>query len=141
MGTSKPRLTAARAPIGLAGRPPTSPTRHPPTPTPWAPPARSAFSWRWLLLLARSPSPQRAQEPCSRSKAAPKGEAAATPARAQAPRLCPAGRSPPTACAPSRWSLLWSDEFNGATLDRGKWEPQIASGCQYGIPGWGNGER
>lgn len=37
--------------------------------------------------------------------------------------------------------LLFSDEFNGAALDRTKWEPQIGSGCQYNLNGWGNAER
>jgi beta-glucanase (GH16 family) len=37
-------------------------------------------------------------------------------------------------------TLLWSDEFAGATVDTNKWEFMIGDGSAYGIPGWGNNE-
>ena len=38
------------------------------------------------------------------------------------------------------WSLIWSDEFNGNTLDNNKWGHDVGTGSQYGLWGWGNGE-
>lgn len=38
------------------------------------------------------------------------------------------------------WKLVWSDEFNGKTLDRTKWDFQTGTGSQYGLSGWGNEE-
>jgi beta-glucanase (GH16 family) len=37
-------------------------------------------------------------------------------------------------------ALIWSDEFDGATLDTATWEPMIGDGTAYGISGWGNNE-
>ena len=37
------------------------------------------------------------------------------------------------------YQLVWSDEFDGTTLDLGKWEPQIGTGCPS-LCGWGNNE-
>jgi beta-glucanase (GH16 family) len=37
-------------------------------------------------------------------------------------------------------SLVWSDEFEGSSLDLNNWEPMIGDGCSYGICGWGNNE-
>jgi beta-glucanase (GH16 family) len=37
-------------------------------------------------------------------------------------------------------SLVWSDEFNGSSLDQNKWSYQIGDGCAEGICGWGNNE-
>lgn len=37
-------------------------------------------------------------------------------------------------------TLVWSDEFDGAQLDAGKWTPQIGDGCNIGLCGWGNNE-
>ncbi len=39
------------------------------------------------------------------------------------------------------WTLVWSDEFDGSTLDSGKWSIQRGDGCDLGICGWGNNER
>jgi len=38
------------------------------------------------------------------------------------------------------WNLVWSDEFDGKTLDRTKWDYQFGTGSQYGLNGWGNDE-
>jgi len=37
-------------------------------------------------------------------------------------------------------TLIWSDEFDGTSLDLTKWEPMIGNGHAYGIAGWGNNE-
>jgi len=36
--------------------------------------------------------------------------------------------------------LIWSDEFDGNSLDLTKWEPMLGDGCSYGLCGWGNNE-
>jgi len=38
-------------------------------------------------------------------------------------------------------TLVWSDEFDGATLDPEIWFFESGDGSQYGIPGWGNNEQ
>ncbi len=45
----------------------------------------------------------------------------------------------PTACGQTL-SLVWSDEFNGASIDLTKWTFDIGNGAQVGNPGWGNNE-
>lgn len=45
--------------------------------------------------------------------------------------------------APSNWSLLWEDTFEGeagALPEAGRWEPQIGDGLNLRITGWGNNE-
>ncbi len=37
-------------------------------------------------------------------------------------------------------NLVWSDEFDGDTLDPGTWFVQTGDGTAEGIPGWGNNE-
>ncbi len=37
-------------------------------------------------------------------------------------------------------TLVWSDEFDGASLDPETWYFESGDGSQYGIPGWGNNE-
>lgn len=37
-------------------------------------------------------------------------------------------------------TLVWSDEFDGNSLDLTKWEPQIGDGCDISLCGWGNNE-
>lgn len=39
-------------------------------------------------------------------------------------------------------TLVWSDEFDGSTLDLTKWTPQIGDGCDISLDlcGWGNNE-
>ncbi len=41
---------------------------------------------------------------------------------------------------PTNTSLLWSDEFNGTSLDLNKWEIQSGDGSDYGLYRWGNNE-
>ena len=36
--------------------------------------------------------------------------------------------------------LLWSEEFNGATLDTRTWTASNGNGCQIGLCGYGNQE-
>jgi len=45
-------------------------------------------------------------------------------------------------CTPAdEWSLVWSDEFDGSTLNLANWEYMIGDGTSYGLPsGWGNNE-
>jgi beta-glucanase (GH16 family) len=38
------------------------------------------------------------------------------------------------ACISTPWNMIWSDEFNGTSLDPAKWTPEI------GASGWGNNE-
>ena len=38
------------------------------------------------------------------------------------------------------YQLVWSDEFDGTSVDPDKWEFQTGDGCQLGICGWGNNE-
>ncbi|MED4129632.1 hypothetical protein [Shouchella miscanthi] len=37
------------------------------------------------------------------------------------------------------WNLVWSDEFDGNSLDPSKWRHDIGNG-QPNLPGWGNEE-
>ena len=39
------------------------------------------------------------------------------------------------------WQLVWEDDFNGSSLDQSKWIHDIGTGSQYGMWGWGNGEK
>lgn len=40
-----------------------------------------------------------------------------------------------------QWNLIWSDEFDGTTLDTNSWSYQTGTGTAYGLPaGWGNNE-
>lgn len=38
------------------------------------------------------------------------------------------------------WALLFSDEFDGSSLDTSKWNYLIGQGYEYGLPGFSNGE-
>ena len=38
------------------------------------------------------------------------------------------------------WTLTWSDEFNGTSLNLSDWNYDLGTGSQYGLWGWGNGE-
>lgn len=44
---------------------------------------------------------------------------------------------------PSKWSLIWEDEFEGGTLDERWWQAETGNGFFAGeqwVSGWGNGE-
>ncbi len=38
------------------------------------------------------------------------------------------------------WRLVWSDEFDGSSLDTSNWSHDLGDGSSEGIPGWGNNE-
>lgn len=63
--------------------------------------------------------------------------------RALAPALCGLALSVALALAAgpaaASWSLVWSDEFNGTSLDATNWAPDIGNGCPT-LCGWGNNE-
>jgi|GEM_PF-1341350 len=42
--------------------------------------------------------------------------------------------------ASAQWTLAWSDEFDGTSIDTGVWEHMLGDGSAYGNPGWGNNE-
>lgn len=46
----------------------------------------------------------------------------------------------PTPTATGVWNMVWSDEFNGTTIDRTKWTYDIGTGESEGIVDWGNQE-
>ena len=50
------------------------------------------------------------------------------------------GNQPTEVLTPKGWELVWSDEFNGSSLDGAKWNIQTGDGTAEGIPGWGNNE-
>lgn len=45
-----------------------------------------------------------------------------------------------TTAGPQGYHLVWSDEFNGKTIDTDKWDFQTGTGSQYGMTDWGNNE-
>ena len=51
-----------------------------------------------------------------------------------------ASEPPIESTPPSGWELVWSDEFEGESLDTGDWNIQVGDGTAQGIPGWGNNE-
>ncbi len=50
------------------------------------------------------------------------------------------GNLPSNLITPKGWELVWSDEFDGTSLDSSKWNIQTGDGSAEGIPGWGNQE-
>jgi beta-glucanase (GH16 family) len=44
-----------------------------------------------------------------------------------------------TSAAHATWSLVWSDEFNGTSLNTGDWNYDVGTGCPS-LCGWGNNE-
>ena len=50
------------------------------------------------------------------------------------------GNQPTNVLTPQGWELVWSDEFDGGSLDSSKWNIQTGDGTAEGIPGWGNNE-
>ena len=53
---------------------------------------------------------------------------------------CGGSPGPGDVRAPVDWTLVWSDEFNGTSLDTSKWSYQIGDGCDINLCGWGNNE-
>ena len=47
---------------------------------------------------------------------------------------------PLTALSAQSWELVWSDEFDGDSLDQAKWSYQTGTGAEYGLTDWGNNE-
>ena len=39
------------------------------------------------------------------------------------------------------WSLVWSDEFDGSSLNTDNWNIQTGDGSEYGLTAWGNAEQ
>ena len=42
--------------------------------------------------------------------------------------------------ASNDWNIIWSDEFNGTTVNTNIWKFESGDGSAQGIPGWGNNE-
>ena len=40
-----------------------------------------------------------------------------------------------------RWDIVWSDEYNGKSLDSTKWSSMVGTGAGYSGDGWGNNEQ
>ena len=38
------------------------------------------------------------------------------------------------------WEMVWSDEFDGESVNSANWTFQEGDGTEYGVPGWGNNE-
>lgn len=38
------------------------------------------------------------------------------------------------------YQLVWSDDFDGSSLNAANWDVQTGNGDAYGVPGWGNNE-
>jgi beta-glucanase (GH16 family) len=53
----------------------------------------------------------------------------------------PVDNTPFFPAAEDEWQLVWSDEFDGDSLDPANWEPQIGDGSEYGLDRWGNNEQ
>ena len=54
------------------------------------------------------------------------------------------GQESPAATQASKWTLVWSDEFDGVAgsgVDTSKWRYDVGDGCQSGNCGWGNHEK
>jgi len=39
------------------------------------------------------------------------------------------------------WTIVWSDEFNGDTLNTDKWSYMTGTGTEFGLTDWGNNEK
>lgn len=40
----------------------------------------------------------------------------------------------------NEWTLVWAEDFDGASLDSTIWEAQLGDGAEYGLTRWGNNE-
>ena len=38
------------------------------------------------------------------------------------------------------WNLVWSDEFDGSSLNSANWQYDVGTGSEIGLNGWGNNE-
>lgn len=48
----------------------------------------------------------------------------------------------PSVPSPNGYTLVWSDEFDGQTINSGIWTYELGDGSAYGLaPGWGNDEK
>ena len=47
---------------------------------------------------------------------------------------------PTTVTGEDLWELVWSEEFEGDALNEATWTPEIGTGAERGIVGWGNNE-
>lgn len=52
--------------------------------------------------------------------------------------LAASAMAPASVTSPVIGKLLWSEEFNGASLDGTLWTPSNGNGCQIGLCGYGN---
>ncbi len=46
----------------------------------------------------------------------------------------------PLSVSAQNWQMVWSDEFDGDSLDSAKWSYQTGTGSDYGLTDWGNNE-
>jgi beta-glucanase (GH16 family) len=64
--------------------------------------------------------------------------------RAEERQTSPAAGSAKTIPVPAGWKLAWNDEFDGAAIDRTRWDfdhgSYLKTGPNEWQPGWGNGE-
>ncbi|PRW51178.1 glucan endo-1,3-beta-D-glucosidase [Chlorella sorokiniana] len=95
---------------------------------PEAAPEASSPSW--------APSPSPAPAPASDLSIA-EGQQQPEQAEQPPPEQQP-GQQQPGGGLP--WALLFSDEFEGSSLDLSKWSYLIGQGYEYGLPGFSNGE-
>lgn len=82
-------------------------------------------------------------KPVSSSK--PTSSTTPLPSSSSAPTSSPIAASSSSSSStsgyvPSGYSLKWSDEFEGSSLNSSYWTAQLGDGTDYGITGWGNSE-
>ncbi|WP_438433912.1 carbohydrate binding domain-containing protein [Gorillibacterium sp. sgz500922] len=92
----------------------------PPASTPTATPTSSATV---------TPTPTSTPTSSDTATPTPTSSATATPSAS------------PTSTPVDKWTLAWSDEFDGNQVDASKWGFQEGTGSQYGLTDWGNNEK